>query len=238
MMRPLLLSVAWTLSGAAVSAALFWAFLNTPESTIFTLGVSLILVIAMAAVTGATTTGVMAGWAGRWQQPIWRRAITGAPAILPPAILVAVAWWTVGRGLAWLAAHDGEISAWFIATLDWSDVRPLLNGARLATAWVRTILVPFAALAWLGHLLAHGWHPLWDRASLVRALSPWRLAAVTAIAAATLWAPLTYATYWTPRGLPPTWVEPAVAIVKFSAMALLGAIGLSLITRLAAPDRT
>jgi len=238
MMRPLVLSVAWTLSGAALGAALFWAFLNTPESTIFTLGVSLILMIAMAAVTGATTTGVMAGWAGRWQQPIWRGAITGVPAFLPPAILVVVAWWIVGRGLAWLAAHDGEISAWFIATLDWSDVRPLLTGTRLALEWVRGILVPFAALVWLGHLLAHGWHPLLDRASLVRALSPWRLAAVTAIAVATIWAPLTYATYWTPRGLPPTWVEPAVAIVKFSAMALLAAIGLSLITRLAAPART
>lgn len=238
MMRPLLLSVAWTLSGAALGAALFWAFLNTSESTVFTLGVSLILVIAMAVVTGAATTGVMAGWIAGWQQPFVRRAIAGTPAILPPAILVVVVWWIVGRGLAWLAAHDGEINAWFIATFDWSDVRPLLNGARLALEWARTILVPFAALVWLGHLLGHGWRPLLHRASLVRALSPWRLAAVTAIAAATLWAPLTYGTYWMPRGLPPTWVEPAVAIVKFSAMAILGAIGISLIARLAAPART
>jgi hypothetical protein len=237
MIRPLLLSVAWILSGAALGAALFWAFLNTPESTIFTLGASLILVIAMAVVTAATTTGAMAGWIAGWQQSIVRAAMAGMPAIVPPAILVVVVWWIVGRGLGWLAAHDGEISAWFIATLDWSDVRPLLNGARLGMAWARTVLVPFAALVWLGHILAHGWRPLLDRASVVRALSPWRLAAATAIAAATLWAPLTYATYWVPPGLPPTWAEPAVAVVKFSAMAVLGAIGMSMVTRLAAPAR-
>jgi hypothetical protein len=36
-----------------------------------------------------------------------------------------------------------------------------------------------------------------------------------------------------PAGLPPTWVEPAVAAFKLGAMALVAAIGLALIGRLA-----
>jgi hypothetical protein len=63
------------------------------------------------------------------------------------------------------------------------------------------------------------------------------------VVALTLWAPYNYGLYWMPRGLPPTWMEPAAALVKFGIIALVGALGLSLIARLAArlpsgPDRT
>jgi len=29
-------------------------------------------------------------------------------------------WWL--RGDAWVTAHSGEVSAWFIARFDWADV--------------------------------------------------------------------------------------------------------------------
>lgn len=234
MIRALVSSVLWILGGFGLAAGFFWAFLNTPESTVVMLGLSLVLGAAIYVVVAATVSGAVAGWIDGWQRPTLRRALSGAGLCVFPVVFALGAWWLVGRGLDWVAAHTGEISAWFIATLDWSDVRPLLNGIRVGGDWLRMVGVPFAALVWLANALARGWWPLVDRASLVHAASPWRLVLVTAIAAGTLWVPIAYGVYWTPRGLPPTWVEPAFAIAKFGALALVGAIGLSLIIRLAA----
>ena len=237
MMRALGVSVAWILTGALIGSGLFWAFLNTPESTVFMLGVSLLLVLLLYATGAIVTSGAIAGWASGWRgRRVANTALAGIPAALPPVLLALAAWWLIGRGLGWWAAHSGEISAWFIATVNWSDVTPLLNGVRLAGEWLRLVVVPFAALVWLAELLSRGWRPLVNRAAMAHALSPLRLVLVTLLFVTTLWAPITYGAYWMPRGLPPTWVEPAVAIGKFAAMALVGAAGLSLIVRLASRE--
>ncbi len=228
-MRGLLVSSVWTLAGAAVAAALFWGFLNTPESTVFTLALSAVLVLAMYAVLAATVAGALTGWQDGWRALPMAAAARGVVTCLPAVVVVLAMWWVVGQWLSWLTAHSGEISAWFIATLNWADVQPLLRGVEGASQWLRWVVVPFAALVWLGDALAGNWRP--SR----RSASPVRLALVTAIAAATVWAPLTYLIYWKPPGLPPTWVEPVFAVAKFAAMAFLGAMGWSLITRLAAP---
>ncbi|MEZ5285397.1 MAG: hypothetical protein R2712_11450 [Vicinamibacterales bacterium] len=161
------------------------------------------------------------------------RLASGLALFLPPALTAAVVWWIIGAALAWLDRHSGEISAWFIATFDIADVTGLLAAVRYLAEWIRRIVVPFAALVWFAELLRHGWGPWLDRRSLARAFSPTRLIAVTIVAALTLWAPLAYGLYWMPDGLPASWVEPAVAALKFGAMALVAAIGLSLIARLA-----
>lgn len=233
MIRGLVLSVTWLLAGAGVAGGLFWTFLNTPESTVFTLAASVVLALLIYVATGAALGIVLGGWSAGWTGNPWRHIGASVRAMALPLMAVLAGWWLVGRCLGWVAAHEGEISAWFIATLDWSDVRPLLNGVRVGGEWIRRVLVPFAALAWLGQLVVLGWRPLLDGATWRRGLSPPRLALATAVAMATIWAPLTYGLYWMPRGLPPTWVEPAVAVAKFALMALLGAIGLSLIARLA-----
>ena len=228
-MRSLAASVAWILGGLAAGAALFWAFLNMPESTIVTLSASLLLVLAMyAAETGELTA---------WRPPVARTVV----ALLPALAVVLTGWWLVGRAQDWMAAYSGEISGWFIATLNWADIRPLLTGLFIAGDWLRFLVVPFLALVWLARVLARGWRPIVDRTTVAHALSPWRLALVTAVAALTLWVPMTYATYWRPRGLPPPppfWIEPAFAIVKFTVMALVAAVGLGVIARLAAPRPT
>ncbi|MCC7035444.1 MAG: hypothetical protein IT179_21700 [Acidobacteria bacterium] len=229
-------STAWMLAGGAAFGATFWAFLNTPESTIFTLALSLVLVLAMYAVMAVTWSGAVLGWAHGWSGTTARRALAGLPRVLPPLLLVGLAWWLVGRGLEWIDAHAGEISAWFIATLDSPDVRWLLNGAGYVGEWVRRLAIPFAGLAWLGHLLLRGWHPLFDRACLAHAFSPVRLLLATLIAGATIHAPVRYGLYWVPPGLPATWVEPAFATLKFGAIAVIGAVGASLIARLAVKD--
>lgn len=237
MIARLAFSTAWILAGAAAFAAALWAFLNTPESTVFTLALSLLLVLVMYGVMALTWSGALIGWANGWSGATARRSLAGLSRFLLPLLVASLAWWLVGRGLAWITAHAGEISAWFIATLDWADVRWLLSGVSYAGEWVRWLAIPFAALVWLGHLLSRGWQPLFDRACLTHAFSPLRLVLATLVAGATIDAPLRYGVYWVPQGLPATWVEPAFAAAKFGGMTLIGAIGASLITRLAVREQ-
>ena len=209
-------------------------FLNTPESTILTLAASLLLVLLMYATTAVTAAGLVLGWARGWTWATLRRSLSGVAAGLLPLALVGAASWLVGLGLAWMEAHAGEIGAWFIATLDWPDVSWLLAGVRYAGDTLRFVIVPFAALVWLAQLVERGARPLVDRATLARAGHPLRWLAAAVVVAVAIWAPARYGLYWRPAGLPPTWIEPAVAAVKFGVFAVVGATGLALIGALAA----
>lgn len=226
MIRGILVSVAWVLAGAAIAGGLYWLFLNTPESTVFALVLSAILAVAFYLVTAATLGGATAGWQRGWDRLPLDGARRGVLAAAPAVLFVLALWWVVGNWITWLAAHSGEISAWFIATLNWSDVTGLLRGVTMASEGLRWIVVPFAALVWFSDAVGGEWRPSRRSASIVRIT----LAGV--IGAVTLWAPLTYGLYWRPGGT--GWMEPAAALVKFGAMALLGALGISLIARVAA----
>lgn len=233
-MRALAVSTAWLLAGAGVAAVLFWGFLNTPESTGFMLAISAALAVALYVVLAVTLAGGLLGWQRGWRGVPLGGALRGVVLCVPALLLVLGTWWGVERWLAWLASHQGAISAWFIATLDWPDVRPLLRATEIGSNTLRWAVVPFAALVWVADALAGEWRPVrsWRVGTLAR------VAVAGAIAAATVWAPLTYGLYWRPRGLPPTWVEVPVAAAKFAGMALLAAIGVSLILRLAVRPST
>lgn len=236
-MRALGICTAWILGGLVVTGALFWTFLNTPESTVWTLAASALLLLAMYCAISLTWSGALIGWSRGWSPPVLARATRGIAACLPPLLLVAAAWWIVGLGLAWLDAHAGEIGAWFIANPGWSDVRSLLAAVSYAGNWLRMVAVPFAALVWLGMLLERGWQPLMDSAMVRRAFAPRGLLIATLVVLGTIVVPLSYGTYWMPRGLPVSWAEPAFAAVKFGVMAVLAAAGLSVIASMAAPRR-
>jgi hypothetical protein len=233
MMRALALSIAVLLAGAVVAAGLFWAFLNTPESTAMMLGVSLALIAGMVAVLGAALGVTLAACGGSWGTIGRGTVVRGVLAFLPALLVVLAGWFAVGSAIDGLVARSGEISAWFLATLDWPDVRPLIRAAVLVAEWLRWIVIPFAALIWLGRTIV-GRQPPTPYAWRPQASAATRLLLATAVAGFTLWAPLTFGLYWTPRGLPPTWIEPAIAAAKLAAIAVVGAIGLSLIVGLAA----
>lgn len=234
MTRALVAATLWVLSGFVAGGGLFWAFLNTPESTIFTLALSLMLVLLLYVVAAVTTSGLVLGWSRGWTRASLVRSPSGLGLFVLPLALTALSWWLTGRALNWLDAHEGQISAWFIARLDWADVSWLLNGVRYAGQAFRWIVVPFVALVWLSHLLLHGARPIFTRATLARAAAPHRLALAGVVAAVTIWLPLRYALYWIPSGLPPSWMEPAVAAAKFGVMAVVAALGVGLIGALAA----
>ncbi|MCC7125316.1 MAG: hypothetical protein IT178_10745 [Acidobacteria bacterium] len=232
-MRAWALATVWILGGSAVGAALFWLLLNTPESTVFMLAGTLLLALAIYVVAAVTWSGALLGWARGWSAAALRGAWLGIGLALPPLIAIAAVWWVVSAAQRWILIRQGEISAWFIATLDWGNVTPLFAAIEYAGDWFKLIAVPFIGLTWLASMLRSGFTPLIDRASLAHATRPLRLLTATAIVILLVWAPSHYALYWMPAGLPPTWVEPAVAAAKLAAIAILGAAGLGLVAKLA-----
>ena len=134
------------LAGRRPCRALYWAFLNTPESTVFMLALSLLLVDRAwpwcwrDRQRRAGSAGPAAGRAVRCDAPLG-----GVPAFVPVALFVLAVWWAVGpRPRLARRARSGEISAWFIATFNWSDVRPLIARRALCGDWLRIVVAPFA----------------------------------------------------------------------------------------------
>lgn len=234
MTRGFLRQIAWLFTGAVITGALYWTLVNTPDSNVLMLTGSALVVLGIIAV-GATTVGgaVHLARGGQWSRGMLRTGLATLPRFvvsLAPMLLVA---WLSGRAMSWLDAHGGETSAWFIARLGWADVSWLIAGAEWALAWVRWIAGP-----WLGLTL------------FVAVTDPGRQAGVFRgwAAAACRWRPLALATLWfivlialpwrlavwRPGGLPPTWVEPALAGLRLILVALAMATGAALIVREAA----
>ena len=166
MTRTLARTTAVMLGGAAIAGAVYWGLLNTPESTVWMLALSAMLA-ALAAVVAALTIGVvLLAWSGHeWSRALLVRAVRGLPACVPPVLLVALAWSLVLRGNAWLDAHSGEISAWFIARFGWSDVRWLFTTVAWIAWWLQWVQAPFVALVWWRSILVGGWRA---RSALLR----------------------------------------------------------------------
>lgn len=214
----------WLVLGQAAVGALYWVFLNTPESNALMLAASALLVGAMTlaagiAVGAAIRTSASADLA---------RAVQGAPWIVVAAVPLAAVWWGVGRADQWIAAHSGEIAAWFIATMGLSDVSWLMRGLAWLSLWLRAIVAPLLAVSLFAALLGVGRFAL-GRTGWIRQALRWRTLVAATIAYALLIALPMRAAYWRPTGLPPTWVEPALAGVRLLVIGLVASVGAALI---------
>jgi hypothetical protein len=233
--RLLAVGVVWLLVGAAVGGAAYWGLLLTPESTVWALGLSIVLgalVLAVAFVT--VNTAMLAAVRRQWSWQLVGQGARHAMACVPPLLAAALSWWLVASGEAWVGRHAGEISAWFIATLDWADVTGLFTSVRWLGGWLRWVVVPLMALVWLRGILTAEWRP--GPKLLRQALSPVRLLVATVAFAALVWAPWTYLVPWRPVGLPLSG-ELLFAGVKLGLTALLAATGLAVIIGSAAASR-
>lgn len=242
MIRGLVSTVMWLFACAIVGGGLYWALLNTPDSNVLMLAGSALLAVAILLVCAVAVSGaVLLTRNDGWWRGLARSAVIGLPwfvLALVPILLIA---WLTGRADAWLMSKSGEISAWFIARFDWVDVSWLVIGAHFVLAWLQWVAGP-----WLGlTLFAVAVDPARNTAA-----SPERRPTALAlrwISSACRWRPLALVTLWfllllalpwhlarwRPTGLPPTWIEPALAAARLLVVAALMTIGAALIVRAA-----
>lgn len=237
MIRGLVSTVLWLLACAAAGGSLFWALVNTPDSNALMLVVSLLLVIGLVAVGAAAASGaVLLTRNNGWWRGLIGGTVRGLPWFLAALVPVLVLVWLSRAAEAWMTAHSGEISAWFIAQFGWADVSWLFTTVHVLLAWVAWVAAP-----WLGlTLFSAGVTPARQTsiaASWIARARRWK-----SLALATLWFCLLLAlpwhlALWRPTGVPPTWIEPSLAALRLGIVLVLMAIGVALIVRAAAIDR-
>lgn len=230
----LALATLWVLVGSVLTAAIYWAFLITPESTVWTLVAQAILALIALALAGLTASGAIAMWWPGASLAGVKRAVQAIPGVIPAAVIVWVIWWIAHRAEVWITMRSGQINAWFIARFGWDDMSWLFTAIGIAADWFRWVIAALLALSLMAGFVAIGWRTLAEAAWLWRALRP------RAIAAATLWfgaliaLPWLYLLPWRPENLPPTSIELAFIVAKLSVSAILFALGAALVAREAA----
>lgn len=225
----------WLLAGAALTGGVYWSFLITPESTVWSLAASVLLLIAAAFLLALTISGAAVGWRHGVSSSHIRPAVVAAPGIVPAALIAGLVWWLAGSVTDRMTLYSGPINAWFIAALGWDDVSWLFTGVRWVAAWLKWVVGPVLALSLMGAILSDGWRGVARFAWIRRALAPVPLATATLLFAALVAAPWVYLTPWRPEGLPATSVELAFVVAKLAVAALLMATGVALIIRQTTP---
>jgi len=226
----------WILLGAALTGGAYWTFLITPESTIWSLAASALLLASAAFLLALTLSGAIAGWRHGITIRHARTALRGVPAFVPAALIVGVVWWLVGNATNRVTMASGPINAWFIARFGWDDVSWLFTGINWLAAWLTWLVAPSLALALMSGIIAAGWRTLTRRWWIAYALSPVRLGLATVLVAALVAAPWMYLVPWRPEGLPDTSLQLAFIIGKLTLSAVLMAVGVALVIRLLAAD--
>jgi hypothetical protein len=233
-MARLLGIVLWLLTGLAAASGIYCGFLNTPESTVPALLLSAVLAIATLAMAGISINGASLAWSDGWSGTVIRRALLGVPAFAVAVIIAGAVWWVTGRALSWVDTYSGQISAWFIARIGWSDASLLFKIIAWAGWWLQAVVGPLLALSLLGSMLAGEWASARWR-WVGRGFSPFRLIFATTWVAIFVAVPWMYLVPWRPKGLPATSTELMFVAAKLGAVAILIAIGVALLVRESIP---
>lgn len=249
MIRTLAAVTLTLLAGASVAGAAYWGFLSTPESTVWMLGLSALLVAATVVIAVVSINAALLLWAARVSldadgshdaaatpRTIARRACRGVPACIPALAVLGAIWWLTSTVETWVQVHSGEISAWFIATAGWADVRWMFTTVSWIGAWLRTVAAPLAGLVWWNAALRGQW---WPSRDVVRhAVGLKALALATLAVGLLVWVPWTYLAPWRPRGLPAGGTsEVAFVAIKLGFTAVMMAIGAALLARVSVTHR-
>jgi hypothetical protein len=237
----LALVTGWILLGAAMTGALYWAFLNTPESTVFALVAAAALMLITLASLSMTINGAMALWTDGPSREVFARSFRTIPAVLPALLVFAMFWLIAHRMDTWVALRSGEINAWFIATFGWDDMAWLFTAVKFFTLWLRWVVGGLLAVSLMGGIRMTGPRAVLRARWLVRGVRPRTLLAGTAWFVALIALPWAYLVPWRPGWIPPTGAELAFIAIKLSLAAVLMAIGMSLmlyeVARLTNPER-
>ena len=221
----------WILVGAAISGGVYWAFLTTPESTVWALITSAVLAVVVLILLGFTITGAIAILSNGLTRVTIVRALRAIPSILPALVVVLIIWWITIRAETWIGMRNGQINAWFIAQFGWADVSWLFRLIRYTAMWFRWIIASMLALSLMTGFVLVGIRALAQFAWLRRALRPRALVLCTLVFIVLIALPWKYLVPWRPAGLPTTSIEIAFITAKLSLAAVMGAIAIALIIR-------
>ncbi|MEP6783171.1 MAG: hypothetical protein ABI983_05840 [Acidobacteriota bacterium] len=224
------LATLWILTGSAITAGIYWGFLNTPESTVWALIASAVLAGVALVLAGFTATGAIAMLTDGASLAGIRRALHAIGSVIPAALIVLLGWWITRHAETWLAMRNGQITARFIARSGIADVTWLFTAAHYIAQWFRWVVSALLALSLMAGCVAIGWPALAQAAWLRRALHPRALFLATMWFVVLIALPWMYLVPWRPKGLPPSSVEFAFIVAKLSLSAILFAIGAALIT--------
>lgn len=231
MIRTLARVVGWLASGGALLGGCYWLFLNTPESNALMLTASAVLILLMIATAAITINGALLLAAGTNVRSALRRAIAGIPWFVIAAVPLVLVWIVALRADSWIAEHNGEISAWFIARFGWSNIDALFTTQTWLSRWIRWVAAPLACFCLLAAMLEGGVRAVAPAAWIRRAWH-WRTLALATLVFFVLFAGPWRLTMWRPD-LSPTWMEPVVVGLRLATVALLGLIGSALLISLA-----
>lgn len=217
--------------GSLVAGALYWAFINTPDANVLMLVVSALLALAFIVVVGVTiNTAVLSATSAPVRRAV-PAALRGLPWFLAAAAIVVTGWWIVGTAEEWVAAHAGEINAWFIATFNWADISVLSGAIHWLGLWLRWAALPLVALLMLTARLARA------HRDATRGRPPvWRLLAIATFVFLFLFMLPWQLTAWRPA-VPSTTLEPIVAAARLGAVALCALAGAAIVVLAAAGQK-
>lgn len=226
-----LLATLWVLIGCAINGTLYWVFLNTPESTVWTLAASAILGLIMTVLDGFTVTGAVTILANGVSRAAIVRAIRAIPSIIPASLIVLLIWWITVRGEAWVVMREGQINAWFIARFGWADVTWIYRAVHYFGMWLRWVVSFMLALSLMAGFVSVGARAMARFAWVRRALHPRALLLGSLYFIVLIALPWKYLVPWRPAGLPPTSAEFVFIAAKLSFAAMLFAIAVTLMIR-------
>jgi hypothetical protein len=219
---------AWLGVTSLAAAGLYWAFLNTPESRVLTLLASIILAGFLIILTAIVGNAVLLLAVGESRAVSIGRGMRRAHWFVIAAAVLLAAVWAITRGDNWIAQYSGEISAWFIATFNWSNVTPLFRVETYVSRWLRWVVLPAAMLTAVASILLNGARAL---ASTLWIRAAWRwqtLAIATSAFVLLMDLPWRLAT-WQPVNLPPTWIQPALAGFRLLVVAVAMVLGAAIV---------
>jgi len=168
---------------------------------------------------GVVETSALVGWRdGTTASAALSAGARKAHWIVLPLAVFALVWLLTGHVYVWLAAHRGEIDAWFLAKRGWTDVSWFHTTLDWCVWFIRFVCGASLTVALLAGLAKTGARTL-AGASWLTCAFHWRtIAIVTAAMFVGMWLPWAYVVGWRPASLPASWVQPAFAAIKLSVV--------------------
>ncbi len=239
MIRRLSAIAAWLTAGHAVLFAMFWLLLAVPESNVFMILASALVVAAMTLVFGIVEGAALVGWQSRAEagalpqtdgtlRHVARAAWRALPAVWLGAVFFLFVWLLTSHLHQWWDAHRGETDAWFMAQFGWSETARLHAIAGWFFRFLSYVVAVSLGLGLAWAVIRQGLRPAVGAAWAREALSPRRLLTITAILLLFLWLPW-QAVNWRPGRLSPNWQESIFVAVKLGLLFVVANVGWALV---------